>query len=103
MADAVAAVGRRVGPVAGVVAHSLGASAVALAMGAGLEVGRAVLIAPPLEPLRYFRRFTRVVGLPESLFVRAAEQLAAKLNAGFDRLDLRRIAPRMHAPLLVMH
>jgi pimeloyl-ACP methyl ester carboxylesterase len=103
LAEAVAAVGRKVGPVHGVIAHSLGASATAIAMSRGLEVDRAVFIAPPVEGARYAQRFARSLGLSDERARGTVEQVRRRVGSDFAALDLRRLAPRMNAPLLILH
>lgn len=102
MRDAVLAVGQRLRPIHAVVAHSLGATAAALALGAGLAVERAVLIAPPAEVPFFVRAFGALLGLPPA----RREGMLARIRARFDGLeafDLRRLAPRLRAPVLVVH
>lgn len=52
-----------VGDVRGVVAHSMGCFATMLAIGRGLDVPRAVLLAPPAGMRRYFACFGEHLGL----------------------------------------
>lgn len=63
--DAILAVSEACGPVTAVVAHSMGATASALALRRGLGAGRAVLIAPPADPERYVGKFARFFGIPD--------------------------------------
>jgi len=63
LADAVARLGRRVGPIDAIVAHSFGAAATVIALAEGLEARRVVLIAPPVDLDRYVRGFAGAVGL----------------------------------------
>jgi pimeloyl-ACP methyl ester carboxylesterase len=103
MRDAVLAVGREVGPLHALVGHSLGATAAVLAVTEGLDPGRLVLVAPPAEAPLFARAFSRALGLSEAraeAVIRRAEQMA---RVSFASIDLRRIAPRMRTPLLVIH
>ena len=102
MADALLRVGRRVGPVHAVIAHSLGAAASAIAMAEGLGAGRVVLIAPPADLPRYAGLFARALGLSP----RSADGLLARLDralGGRERFDLLQLAGRQTAPMLVLH
>jgi pimeloyl-ACP methyl ester carboxylesterase len=103
MAAAIRAVGKKVGPIAGVIAHSLGAPATALAMNEGLSVKRAVFIAPPIEPSRYFLRLAAQLGLSKTRTAGATRALANRVGRTFESLDLRSLAAQMTAKLLVMH
>jgi pimeloyl-ACP methyl ester carboxylesterase len=91
MADAILRLGRRVGPVHAVIAHSFGATAAVLALAQGLGARRAVLIAPPVDLLRYPRGFGAALGLSP----RSAEAMAARLDAllgGRESYDVLRAA-----------
>jgi pimeloyl-ACP methyl ester carboxylesterase len=102
MADALLRLGRRVGPVHAVIAHSLGAAASVIALAEGLGARRAVLIAPPADLPRYARQFARAVGLSPS----SASGLLARLDAalgGRESFDLLRLAPSQTARTLVLH
>ncbi|HYY52239.1 MAG TPA: alpha/beta fold hydrolase [Myxococcales bacterium] len=102
MADALLRVGRRVGPVHAVIAHSLGAAATAIAMAEGLGAERAVFIAPPADLPRYAGLFARALGLSP----RSADGLLARLDralGGRERFDLLQLARRQTAQMLVLH
>jgi pimeloyl-ACP methyl ester carboxylesterase len=102
MADALLRLGRRVGPVHAVIAHSLGAAATVIALAEGLGAERAVLIAPPSNLRRYAREFARIVGLS----ARSADGLLERLDAalgGRETFDLVRLAATQKASMLVLH
>src|SRR5438105_8060212 len=102
MADALLRLGRRVGPVHAVIAHSLGAAASVIALAEGLGADRAVLIAPPADLPRYARDYARAVGLS----ARSTFDLLARLDValgGREAFDLLRLAPSQTARLLVLH
>src|SRR3954468_24873215 len=101
-ADALLRLGRRVGPVHAVIAHSLGAAATVIAMAEGLGAARAVLIAPPADLPRYAWHFGRVVGLSP----RSSAGLIARLDAamgGRDAFDMVRLAELQTARTLLLH
>ncbi len=102
LADAVLAVARKVAPVHAVIGHSLGATAAALAMARGLAVERAVLFAPPAEVPPFARAFARSLGLDGAAADAMLDELARRVG-DLGALDLRRHAPRMTAPLLLLH
>src|SRR5256885_3390874 len=90
MADALLRLGRRVGPVHAVIAHSLGAAASVIALAEGLGASRAVLIAPPADLPRYARQFGHAVGLSS----RSTFDLLARLDlalGGPQAVDLLRL------------
>lgn len=102
-AGALAAIARQHGGVKAVVAHSLGATAGALAIARGLVVERIVLVSPPSDLVGYSRSFARWHWLPEP--IRAAMQTAIEERYGlrWSELELDRLAPRLAAKALVVH
>jgi len=102
-ADVLAEVAARQGRIQGVIAHSMGGAAAALAVARGLPVRRAVIIGTSMEVGAYARRFARWHGIPER--VREAMQAAIEERFGvpFSQLDVAKLAPRLAAPALVIH
>jgi pimeloyl-ACP methyl ester carboxylesterase len=101
--DAVLAVADATGPLVGVVAHSMGATAVALALRRGLRLERAVFLAPPADPERYVGRFARFFGIPDLTLRSMKARLTARYRTRWE--DLRVDAPCGGAScrLLVFH
>ena len=61
------ALGKLVGPLHAVVAHSLGGTATAIALGEkAITARRAVLLAPALSPWAFSWHFAQVIGLPKA-------------------------------------
>lgn len=81
-------------PLAGVIGHSLGATAVTLGLDRGLWTERAVLIAPPLDVVDYSRQFARFIGLPEKLRRHMQERFEERLQLPWQQLDPRPAAAR---------
>ena len=102
MADALLRLGRRVGPVHAVIAHSLGAAATAIAMAEGLGAERAVLIAPPVDLPGYAGLFGRAIGLSPSSVTGLLAHIDRALG-GRERFDLLNLARRQTASALVLH
>ena len=102
MADAILRVGRRLGPVHAVIAHSLGAAATVIALAGGLGAERAVLIAPPTDLPRYALAFARTVGLSP----RSAAGMVTRIDrllGGRQAIDLVRLAAGQRARTLILH
>lgn len=102
MADALLRLGRRVGPVHAVIAHSLGAAAALIAQAEGLGAERTVLIAPPADLPRYASLFGRTLGLSR----RSTEGFLAHLDralGGRGAFDLVPLARRQTSPMLLLH
>jgi pimeloyl-ACP methyl ester carboxylesterase len=103
MAEVLRTVAERVGPVEAIVAHSFGGAASTIALARGMDVQRAVYIAPLFTIGATVDRFANGLGLSR---VAAAqfEQLLAHANmARRDDLEGRALAPAMKLPLLVVH
>lgn len=103
LASAVGVLGRRFGPLHGVIAHSLGAAATVVALANGMHSKRNVLIAPPAEMAYFAQAFARYIGLPpkrvEGMFQFIREWIGRDLEA----FNLRTLAPALEGAALVMH
>jgi pimeloyl-ACP methyl ester carboxylesterase len=105
MADTLAGVVRTVGPAHGVVAHSLGGSATALAVLDGLRANRLVLIAPLADPPSYTREFARALGIGETVragIIDRIERMVGRPAADFD-VPARLPAAHGLPPMLLVH
>ena len=102
-AGALAAVAAHHGNVRHLIAHSLGASAAALALARGMRLERAVLVSPPSDLVGHSRRFARWYWMPEAL--RRAMQTAIEERFGlrWAELETARLAPKLTTPALVIH
>lgn len=89
--------------VAGLIGHSLGASAAAFAVRAGLPVPRLVLLAPPANPEHYATKFARYLGIPAPVCDRMKRRLTDRYAVGWS--DIRIDSPRAESSsrILVVH
>lgn len=102
--DAVHAVGRAAGPVAGLVAHSLGSVAALLAVADGLPVDRLAVLAPPATLDAAVRRMTARAGLRGPGEARLRARLERRFGRDvWQRLDAVDLGPRVRAAVLVVH
>ncbi|QDH70101.1 alpha/beta hydrolase [Marilutibacter alkalisoli] len=101
--DHLLAVGRHFGPAVAVIGHSLGGAATMLALDAGLQAGRAVLIAPAADPVDASLRFARMIGLARHAWRRMLAQFEAHLGIRFDEMQAHAVVPRLATPALVVH
>jgi pimeloyl-ACP methyl ester carboxylesterase len=100
LADVVA----QLGTAQGVVAHSLGAAAVAFAWREGLPVGRLAFIGPPADPLTWVARFGRQLGLGPAVMAEMRRHSEQRIQASWDDLPLVPMrGPAAAPPLLVVH
>lgn len=106
-AGAVLQVAGRACPVRGIVAHSFGAPAVALALRHGLGVDRLVCVAPPTSLEIYSRVVSRLVGLPERARARMQRRVERRFGVAWRELETHRMLGAAAAArpfgLLVVH
>lgn len=101
-ADALLAVVAEVGPAHGVVGHSLGGAAIAVALSRGLAAGRAVLISAPSNPEVFADRFASVLGMPPRVRRTMQSNLERRLGVEWRHLHLPTIAAGLAAPALII-
>jgi pimeloyl-ACP methyl ester carboxylesterase len=101
--QAVGTVGWHAGRIQGIVAHSLGATATALALAHGLHTQRVVLIAPPADVPYFVRRLAAWMHLPAPRVEGLLHRVARRAGMELDALELRRVAPTLGTPALVVH
>lgn len=103
LADAVVSLGRRLFPQL-VIAHSLGATATALALEQGLAPERVALLAPPAQMGPYLQRFTALVGLSDAMNGRLQRRIEALVHRPLDTFELAKLAPTLgHVDALLVH
>ena len=103
-ADLLAEIAWHYGEAHAFIGHSLGGAAGALALASGrVRFEKVVLVSPPADLVGYSRRFARWHWMPEA--VRRAMQSAIEERYGvlWENLEVARLAPRLHAPALVIH
>lgn len=93
-----------VGPVHGIIAHSVGCVATTHALSrARWASPRLVFVAPPTSPVRFTQAFAAHLGIDERVRLRMIERLEARYGVPLAELDALALAPAMRAPLLVVH
>ncbi len=102
-AGAVLQVGRAVGPLRAVLAHSFGAPAVALATRHGLIAERMVMIAPPQNIIDLSMEVGEMLGFPRHVCELMGQRLAQRLRIDWEELATDRLVAGLEAPLLVVH
>jgi len=104
--DAVGAVAAAAGPLAGVVAHSAGAAATAVALRRGLfaaEPEAAVFVAPGADPGRFLGVAAGWLGLPPEIARRTQRRIEGRFGIRFEDLRTPSFAAELGRPLLVVH
>ena len=102
-AAAVRAVAAEYGPLAGLVAHSLGGAASVLAMRDGLAVPRAVLLAPPDDPERYSALFASFLRVPDGVKDAMKARLLSRYGLSWDDVRVSACARNLSCRALVVH
>lgn len=93
----------RLGPLHGVVAHSLGALAALHAAARGLPVQRLALIAPSAPPAQFLDWFAGSFGLPEGISARMRSQIELREQVNLGEYEPGWLGPRVQQPSLVLH
>jgi len=91
------------GPVHGLVGHSLGGAAVSLAMRNGLQARRAVLLAAPADVVLFSRAFAKHLRIPRRAHNAMRQNLESRLQFRWEELHVPTLARRMTAPALIVH
>jgi pimeloyl-ACP methyl ester carboxylesterase len=99
LAESILAVANAIGPVHGVIAHSIGCAATALALKKGMQALRAVLVAPPARYAHFARAFSMHVGVDPDAMLDALR----RMDIDVDSIDLPLMAPKLRASALVIH
>jgi len=93
----------RLGPLHGVVAHSLGALAALHTAARGLPVQRLVLLAPSAPPTAFLRWFAGSFGLAAGLPERMRERIETVEGVPLAQFEPDWLGPRIAQPTLVIH
>lgn len=90
--------------IAGIVAHSGGCTATALAMKGGWRVPAAVFISPMASPLAYRHMFQQALGMTDEVYERFSDLVEQRLEMKWEELEVPPIARAVETPpLLVIH
>lgn len=93
----------RLGPLHGVVAHSLGALAALHAAARGLPVQRLALLAPSAPPAEFLDWFAGSFGLPGHASERMRRQIETREAVALDEFEPGWLGARVAQPCLVAH
>ncbi len=102
-AAALRAVAAATGPLHAAVGHSLGGTAVAVALSQGLTADRAVLIAAPADPASYADRLAEELRLTTVIRRRMQQNLERRLRLSWDAIHLPSIVRELTTPALIIH
>ncbi len=101
----IASVLRTLGGAHGIVAHSMGGAATAVAMARYLEARpeRLVFVAPPIHPSTWIARFQQMLSLDDEMVERLTREIERRARVPLDEIHGDVIARDMNTPLLVIH
>ena len=100
---AIWAASARLGPLHGIVAHSLGALATAHAAANGLPVQRLALVAPSPPPSLFLQLFALSLGLNDGLPQRMGAVIERVEGVALHQYEAAWLGPRLRQPTLVVH
>jgi pimeloyl-ACP methyl ester carboxylesterase len=103
MTDAIRAVAASREPLAGLVAHSVGATAAVRALAEGLEVGSVVLVSPAADLAGPAAQFTMSLGFSRAVREQMHRRIEDRVGRPWSAFDGAALAPALAAPLLVIH
>jgi pimeloyl-ACP methyl ester carboxylesterase len=102
-ARAIERVAQAYGPLEAIIAHSMGGAAATWAFRAGPLAARLVMIAPPSDVGDFTRQLTTALRLSDEVRERVNRRFERRLGVPMESLQMKRLAPRMTTPLLVLH
>jgi pimeloyl-ACP methyl ester carboxylesterase len=102
--DTLQAVIARHGPAHGLIAHSMGCTAVAVSLCDGLPAERIVLLAPMASPLTYAQQFATVLGFGERTYQRLVARVERRVGAPMHHFDVPELGRAVAMPpTLIVH
>lgn len=99
MAAAICAIADAMGPVRGIIAHSVGCAAAATAFGLGMRAGRTVFVSPPARYAYFARAFSMQVGVDPA----ALSAALRSRRVDVDSIDLPKMVPAIDTRALIIH
>ena len=102
LAESILQCARECGPFESIVGHSAGGAAIVIAINRGLQVKRAVLLAPPSIP-NAMRRFARARGFSDRMTKRFLKRMEEHVGATIAEVDFAVVAPALNTPLKIIH
>jgi pimeloyl-ACP methyl ester carboxylesterase len=91
------------GPFAAVIAHSLGAAAIGIALRRGLCPGRVVFVSPPASIELHTRNFARLLGITPRVREAMRRRLERRYGTRFADIDRIEELERVRVPALFVH
>ncbi|HJV21545.1 MAG TPA: alpha/beta hydrolase [Holophagaceae bacterium] len=102
-AEALRAAEAHLGPLHGIVGHSLGGISTLAALADGLEARRAVVIAAPSHPQRFYRQLLERLGVAPGRWEALEAAFERRVGRAWQEVEGTALARRLTVPLLVIH
>ncbi len=102
-AAALQAAEAHLGPVHAVIGHSLGGISTLAALADGLRARRAVVVAAPAHPRRFYRQLLAHLGVVEARWPALEAAFEARVGRAWDEVEAPALAARLELPLLLIH
>ncbi len=102
-AAAIRQIADQIGPLHGIVAHSFGSPATALAVQQGLQVGRLAFIAPPADLDEYIDYFCALLGFSKEVRSHMIDHMEQSFDLRWDDVRMATLQPQAETELLVIH
>ncbi|MGO8951400.1 MAG: HAD-IB family phosphatase [Ktedonobacterales bacterium] len=96
-------VGQELGPLAGVIAHSMGAASTGLALQRGLRAEKVVLLAGAASLLAFLQRYAQATGMAEPVAERFYAMMALRVGVAPEAMDAAEVCRDFSVPALVFH
>ncbi len=103
LARTIVSISEQVGPLQGIIAHSLGGAATALAVAQGLRVPRIAYLAPPADASAWLNRFGEFFGLTPAVVDQTRLQIEKQVQAAFKDLNIQQVQGRHPVAARVYH
>ena len=101
--EAVRKVGRHLGPLAGVLAHSFGGAVITLALERGLDAAAVVLIAAPSSVEDVIGRFGELAGVSGASMRAFREGIERQTGVRVEDVEIFERVAQLHVPALIVH
>jgi len=102
--EAILAVAKQIGPTYGLVAHSIGVTAVILALESGFRPEKVVFVSPLTNIGGAFMHFSGALEIPDKVTQGMIHHFEAIFERSIDKIDAMRVARQIETPpLLIFH
>jgi esterase/lipase len=102
-AKAVVQVNDEIGPFDAIIGHSMGGSAVAIAMSEGVKCGKVVLISSPSSITGVLQRFAKFIGLPPESTEYFIHKIGENVGRSPEALNVAELIKSVSSQALIIH